>query len=375
MHSQYIDVTVLVLIDRRVFPNAVGKVSGSTTKLSGQEIMDVKDVSSLSLKRPVDRGYVIHWDLQKEIWSHGLKRVVAQYKGQVEGIVVSEPYMNLPSMHEEAKRILRDEMKFQSVAMLYPATMALLYMAQSKAATEKSMAMHAGAGLVIDIGFSFTHIVPIFDWHPIKSAIKRIDLGGKALTNYMKELVSFRSMNMMKETNLMEHIREELCFVSENVEEDLQKSKGKNSPFRVEWFLPDGVTSTWGYIRDQSQPRGPKDPILVVNNERFMVPELLFSPSDIGMEEAGLAEACVQAVGETHPNIHGLLYSNVLVIGGMAKCPGLQSRLYSELRPLVPDDYDVTIEVPEKPDTVAWQGGALIGSSPQLFAHFQNNNA
>jgi len=359
----------------RIFPNAVAKISGSNKKVVGHEILEITDVSSLNLKRSVDRGYVVNWELQKEVWSHGLKVLLKDMKntGHVAGIVVSEPYMNLPSMQESLRSLLSEEMKFTSVLVMYPATMALFYLGFCVPPAHQSLAMQAGAGIVIDVGFSYTHIVPIFDWRPIKGAIKRIDLGGKALTNYMKELVSYRSMNMMKETNLMEHIREKLGFISLDVDKDLKASKGKQSPFRVEWFLPDGVTSKWGHIRDPSQPRGPKDPILVVNNERFMVPELLFNPSDIGLEEAGLAEACLQAVLATHPNIHGLLYSNIHVIGGMAKCPGMKDRLYSELRPLVPDDYELHISIPEDPDIVAWKGASMIGSSPKMFQSLLND--
>ena len=346
----------------------------------GQDILDQKDVSSLLLRRPVDRGFTVNWDLQKEVWGHGFKALLKEHeaiKGKTGGIVVSEPYLNLPTMRQEMQRMLREDMKFSSVLALYPATMAMYYLtagpesgARRSLGTNRALAMEAGAGIIIDIGFSYTHIVPFFDFHPIKGAIKRIDLGGKALTNYMKELVSFRSMNMMKETNLMEHIREELCFVSDDVERDLEASKRPgDSPFRVEWWLPDGVTGDkWGHIRDTSQPRGPKDPILVVNNERFMVPELLFNPGDIGMDEAGLAEATWQAVVECHPNIQGLICANVSVIGGLAKCKGLLERLQRELRPLVPDDYDLNIDLPEDPDTVAWRGGALIGGNRELFA-------
>ena len=32
------------------------------------EIHNIKDISSLNLRRPIDRGYVVNWDLQKEIW-------------------------------------------------------------------------------------------------------------------------------------------------------------------------------------------------------------------------------------------------------------------------------------------------------------------
>lgn len=45
---------------------------------------------------------------------------------------------------------------------------------------------------MVDAGFSFTHAVPVFDWRVLAAGVRRIDLGGKALTNYMKELVSYR---------------------------------------------------------------------------------------------------------------------------------------------------------------------------------------
>lgn len=37
--------------------------------------------------------------------------------------------------------------------------------------------------------------------------------------------------------------------------------------------------------------------------------------ADIGMEEAGLAEAIAAAVQAAHPHLHGLLWSNVLLTG------------------------------------------------------------
>jgi actin-related protein 6 len=83
--------------------------------------------------------------------------------------------------------------------------------------------------------------------------------------------------------------------------------------------------------------------VLTVNNERFMVPEALFSPPDIGLKQAGLAQAIVDAVEAVHPDLHALLYSQVLCAGGTAQCPGFGQRLYDELRPLVPDDMEVRI--------------------------------
>ena len=47
--------------------------------------------------------------------------------------------------------------------------------------------------LVVDSGFSFTHAVPLFQGNPLNYAIKRVNVGGKLLTNLLKETVSYRS--------------------------------------------------------------------------------------------------------------------------------------------------------------------------------------
>jgi Actin len=47
-------------------------------------------------------------------------------------------------------------------------------------------------GVVVDAGFSFTHVLPVFDGRLVTAGVRRINLGGKALTNYLKELVSYR---------------------------------------------------------------------------------------------------------------------------------------------------------------------------------------
>jgi actin-related protein 6 len=47
-------------------------------------------------------------------------------------------------------------------------------------------------GLVIDAGFSFTHVAPLFNGQLIEGGVKRINIGGKAMTNYLKETLSYR---------------------------------------------------------------------------------------------------------------------------------------------------------------------------------------
>jgi len=46
-----------------------------------------------------------------------------------------------------------------------------------------------------------------------------------------------------------------------------------------------------------------------------------------GIEQAGVAEAIVQAVQAAHPDLHPVLYGNISVCGGNALLPGFQERL------------------------------------------------
>jgi len=54
---------------------------------------------------------------------------------------------------------------------------------------------------------------------------RRIDVGGKLLTNYLKELVSFRHWYMMDQTAVMEHAKEQACYVSTRWEDDWEAAK------------------------------------------------------------------------------------------------------------------------------------------------------
>jgi hypothetical protein len=48
-----------------------------------------------------------------------------------------------------------------------------------------------------------------------------------------------------------------------------------------------------------------------------------------------------QAVSSAHAALRPLLYTNVILTGGLCACPGFSDRFQSELRPLVPDTFDL----------------------------------
>jgi hypothetical protein len=56
----------------------------------------------------------------------------------------------------------------------------------------------------------------------------------------------------------------------------------KKNPIVQEYLLPDLSTNRKGRIRESQDIIAESDQILVMNNERFTVPEIIFRPDDIG---------------------------------------------------------------------------------------------
>jgi len=242
--------------------------------------------------------------------------------------------------------------------------------------------------LIVDCGYSFSHATPIFNHFDLNYATKRVSIGGKVLTNQFKEVISYRSMNMMNETHLINGIKEQLGYVALDFDADLKKSQkgrrndGRDSELAREYILPDYQTIMVGQIKEfdptetqeakrakladslvgkEDEDDGPA--MLRINNERFTVPELLFHPSDIGLQQGGIAEACHQAVSACAPDLQPGLWNNIVLIGGSVQFPGFKERLEKELRAKAPVDCDLNISTPEDPIAASWKGGAILAET------------
>ena len=136
-----------------------------------------------------------------------------------------------------------------------------------------------------------------------------IDIGGKLLTNHLKEIISYRQIHVLDETYVMNACKEDSCFVSLDYKKDMNQSnaEAKINPRRHpdfqyqisrDYVLPDFTSIRRGYLKpaDQTGKKPKEDDCTVeqtirLNNERFAVPELLFSPSDVGISQTGIPEA------------------------------------------------------------------------------------
>ncbi|PSS13870.1 Actin-related protein [Actinidia chinensis var. chinensis] len=373
-----------------VVPNCLGRPLSSKKWLIADQLLPSSsadlDLTSAAVRRPFDRGYLLNPDLQREIWSHlfssSLRLTTPSLSSH--SLLLVEPLLNLPSLQRAALELVFEDFGFASLFVADSPSLVHLYEASRR---PMGLAAKAQTSLVVDCGFSFTHVAPVFQNFTVNYAVKRLDLGGKALTNYLKELVSYRSVNVMDETFVMDDVKEKLCFVSLDVARDLQIARrpGRDNYFRATYVLPDGVTHMKGFVKDPDEAKkylsledgAPPSHLKTkedvdfpeefsLTNERFLVPEMIFRPADLGMNQAGLAECIVRSVNSCHHLLHPVLYESIILTGGSTLFPRFAERLERELRPLVPDDYQVKITTQEDPILGAWRGGSLLASSPDF---------
>ncbi|GLU09672.1 hypothetical protein SLE2022_265190 [Rubroshorea leprosula] len=384
-----------------VVPNCLYRPLSSKKFLHPSPLSSItsEDLTSAAVRRPIDRGYLINPDLERDIWSH-LFSSLLHVNPSTSSLLLTEPLFSLPSIQRSTDELVFEDFGFNSLFVADSPSLVHLYEASHR---PDGLVSKAQCSLVVDCGFSFTHAAPVFQNFTLNYAVKRIDLGGKALTNYLKELVSYRAVNVMDETFIMDDVKEKLCFVSLDPERDLQMARkpGRQNLLRCTYVLPDGVSHTKGFVKDseaaqrylaltdgvsrrpvearkemdqteaaeKSEDRRRIDLTKTefdLTNERFLVPEMIFQPADLGMNEAGLAECIVRAVNSCHPYLHPVLYESIILTGGSTLFPRFAKRLEKDLRPLVPDDYHVKITTQEDPILGVWRGGSLLASSPDF---------
>ena len=177
-----------------------------------------------------------------------------------------------------------------------------------------------------------------------------------------------------------------MCYVSQSFSSDLERvwKGGLKDPREVDtsivvdYILPDYEAVKRGFARphDPKISRkdralgldgGPREHIVTIGNERFTVPELLFTPSDIGMQQEGISGTILQSVYSLPKGLWQPLLANILVVGGSSKFPGFMERLEAELRSLISGDYLVRIAQARDPLKNVWLGGARLGQNEDVL--------
>lgn len=325
----------------RLVPNCITKAKSERRRpFIGNQIEECRDASGLFYILPFQKGYLVNWDIQKNVWDYIFSKECCQTTLNDMPIIVTEPLFNFPAVQEAMMEIFFEEYECRSLLEIDAASLSCYHYRTKHPETK--------ACIVVDSGYSFTHVVPFINGIKVKDGIRRIDVGGKLLTNHLKEIISYRQLHVMDETYVINQVKEDSCFVSQNFVKDMKRAKKNidSNPIVKDYVLPDYTTLKRGFLRDPEASS--EHQTLRLNNERFSVPEILFRPSDVGIKQMGIPEAIIDSLKACEPEVWPHLLSNIILTGGNTKFPGFRDRLFNDVRSLAPSEFAVNVTLPSK---------------------------
>jgi actin-related protein len=323
---------------RAVFPCIVGRpkvpglMVGSEQKdfFVGTQAEEKRGI--LKLKYPIEHGIVEDWDDMEKIWDHTFTnelRVVPEEHN----VMLTEAPLNPKVNREKMTSVMFDTF---NVPGLYIAIQAVLSLYSAGKFT----------GIVCDSGDGVTHLVPIFDGYALPHSILRLNLAGRDLTDYLVKILSERGLHLTTsaEREIVKDLKEKTCYVALDFEAELEESKTGTSK-EMSYDMPDGS-------------------VISVGSERFRCPEVLFKPSLIGREFAGIHEQTYQSIMKSDVDVRRDLYQNIVLSGGTTLFNGLPERLTKEVQKLAPQNISSKVKVIAVPERkyCVWIGGSILSS-------------
>ena len=321
---------------RAVFPCIVGRPKHPDVMV-GMEQHDsyVGDAALvrrgvLSIRYPIEHGIVTNWDDMEKIWHHTFYNELRVDPDQ-HPVMLTEAPLNPKANRERMTQLMFETF---NVPAMYVSIQAILSLYSAGRTT----------GCIFDSGDGVSHIVPVYDGYCLPHAVSRIDIAGRDLTDYMSKILTERGYSFFTtaEREIVREIKEEVAYVALDFDAEMQKSID-SSEVDTFYKLPD-------------------EQMITIGNERFRCPEVLFQPSMLGKECAGIHQQTFETIMKCDIDLRKDLFNNIVLSGGTTMYKGIAERMTKELNAITPAGMSVRVIAPPERKYSVWIGGSILTS-------------
>ena len=238
----------------------------------GDEVIPFRPL--LELSYPMKEGIIVNEDDMATLWDYCIKQKL-EVKGDLNDkkILLTEAPFNPIENKLKMAKIVFEQLGFGFFNIETQAKLTLYCEALQ-------------TGIILDSGDGVTHCIPIFEDFILPQNIKRLDIAGRHITEYLIKLLQMKgySFNSSADFELVREIKEKYCFVSCDIDSD-RKLDAETTYYNSIHKLPDGRK-----IR--------------ISNEKFEAPEILFNPYLIKNESPGVHEMLFDSI-----NVRNFLFN------------------------------------------------------------------
>jgi len=283
-------------------PNLTARLPQQLTVLVGDQVLELQNPNNCTLQRSTERSIIVNLGNQVQVWKRildqlGVATVVSSNstaasafgwtkavnkdtnkktnKNNTSSMIPAHAcavLLALPPHYphhvlDAIVQVWMEEFGFARVGFCLSAVCAAAAAAVDRPLTEATTppdttttsttttitttTTPTACAVVVDLGWSATHIVPVYNNKPISAtAIRRLPLGGRHLINLYKYHASYRQWNLMDQEFVLRDVLERTAYVSLQFRGDLRHpARPGRRPYDLEVVLPDYETTRRGTVR------------------------------------------------------------------------------------------------------------------------------
>lgn len=318
-----------------IFPTIIGRpkyLLGPDSDLKdlyvGEEALDQSEF--LDLIRPIESRKMSDYDNIEALWNYTffeqLKIEPTNY-----GVIVTEsPLLELEHRNKLAQ-IMFEQFNVKSFFIANSPSMALLSIGQQN-------------GVVADMGYDSALISSVIDGIVVNDSSILMKIGGKDLTNYLQKILLERCLKIEEYADVNE-IKEKLCYVAHDFDAEITKSQTSSE-----------CDSKYGNLDEYDE--------IVISNERFRCPEILFQPHFCGHSSDGVDQLIMESILQCPEEKKTDLLNNILITGGSSLFLNMAERIERCLKKMPNPPEQFNIHSPKDRQYSVWTGTSIFASSP-----------